>query len=140
MRASESPQGTVPSSLMVTSYRPDIVIHNVINNTVALLELTCPLDSAQHLEAARDRKQSKWEYLQILSELGRLGIFSLYDTIELSVLGHYLPSTLSSLHKTVHQSVSKLSCRKVLDKAAGFSISASQRIFLARERLEWTHI
>ena len=143
MRASESPQETVPSSLMVTSYRPDIVIHNVINNTVALLELTCPLDSAQHLEAARDRKQSKREYLQILSELDRLGIFSLYDTIELSVLGHYLPSALSSLHRTVnffHQSVSKSSCRKVLDKAAGFSISASQRIFLARERLEWTHI
>ena len=56
MRASESPQGTIPSLLMVTSYRPDIVIHNVTSNSVALLELTCPLDSMQHLESARDHK------------------------------------------------------------------------------------
>ena len=79
---------------MVTSYCPDIAIHNIINNAVALLELPCPLDCTQHLEAARDRKQSKQEYLQICQS-------SLYDTIELSVLGHYLCSTLS-LHKTVN--------------------------------------
>ena len=68
---------------------------------MALLELTCPLDSMQHLEAARNRKQSKEEYLQILPELDRLGFLSHYDTIDLSVLGHYLPSTLTSLHNTV---------------------------------------
>ena len=50
------PQGTVPISLMVISYRPDIVIHHVTSNSIALLELTCPLDSNQHLEAARDHK------------------------------------------------------------------------------------
>ena len=105
MRASESPQGTIPSSLMVTSYRPDIVIHNVTCNSVALLELTCPLDSMQHLESARDRKQSKEEYLQILSELDRMGVPSHYDTIELSVLGHYLPSTLTSLHSNLTFSI-----------------------------------
>jgi len=142
MRASESPQGTVPISLMVTSYRPDIVIYHITSNSIALLELTCPLDSTQHLEAARDRKQSKLEYLRILSEFDRLGIPSIYDTVEMSVLGHYLPSTLTSLHKTVNffnQSVSKSLCRNLLDKAAGCSISASQRIFLARSCLEWTH-
>jgi len=61
---------------------------------VALFELTCPL---QHLESARDHKQLKEEYLQILSELDRLGVSSQYDTIEISVLGHYLPSLLSAL-------------------------------------------
>ena len=74
MRASESPQGTIPSSLMVTSYCPDIVIHNITCNSVALLELTCPLDSMQYLESARGHKQSKEEYLQILSELDRMGV------------------------------------------------------------------
>ena len=63
--ASESPQVTILSLLMVTPYRPDIVIHNETCNSVALLELT---DSMPHLEAARDRKQSKEEYLQILAE------------------------------------------------------------------------
>jgi len=123
MRASESPQGTVPISLMVTSYRPDIVFHHVTSNSITLLELTCPLDSNQHLEAAKDRKLSKQEYLQILSELDRLGIPSNYDTVEISVLGHYLPSTLTLLDKSVNffnQSVSKSLCRKLLDEAAGF--------------------
>ena len=84
---------------MVTSYCPDIVIHHVTSNSIALLELTYPLDSNQHLEAARDCKQSKQEYLQILSEFDHLGIPSNYDAVEISVLGHYLPSTQTSLHK-----------------------------------------
>ena len=73
MRASDSPQTTIPPSLLITPYRPDIVIYNQINNSVALLELTCPLDSVHHLESARERKQGKTEYQQILSEFDRLG-------------------------------------------------------------------
>jgi len=45
-----------------------------------LLELIFPLDSTQLLEAARDHKQSKEEYLQILSKLDRLGISSIHMT------------------------------------------------------------
>ena len=35
---------------------------------------TCPLDSACHLEAIRDRKQGKTEYLEIVSEFQHVGI------------------------------------------------------------------
>ena len=38
MRASKSLQGTFPSSLMVTHYSLDIVIHYVTCNSVALIE------------------------------------------------------------------------------------------------------
>ena len=142
MRASESPQGTIPPSLIVTPYRPDIVIYNETSDSVAFLELTCPLDSVYHLESARDRKQSKEEYHLLLSELERIGVSCCYGTIELSVLGHYLQSSLSSLYNTVtffQQSISRSQCRKILDEAAGLSISASRRIFLARNCLEWTY-
>ena len=90
MRASDSPQTTIPPLLLITPYPPDIVIYNQINNSVALLELTCPLESVHHLESARKRKQRKTEYQQILSEFDRLGIPCFYYTIELSVLGHYI--------------------------------------------------
>ena len=128
---------------MVTFYLLDIVIHNVTCNSVAsrALELTCSLDSTQHLESARDRRQSKEEYLHILSELDCMGVPSHYDTIELSVLGHYLPSTLTSLHSTFnffHQVISKSMCRKLLDNAVGFSVLALREIFLARNCVEWT--
>jgi len=93
MYASMSPQATIPPSLIVTLHRPDIVIHNESTNTVVLLELTCPLE---HLESARDQKQTKTECLLILSELDRLRTPCYYNTIEISVLGHYLQSSLSS--------------------------------------------
>ena len=43
------------------------------------------------IDTAREYKQRKTEYQQILSEFDRLGIPCSYYTIELSVLGHYLP-------------------------------------------------
>ena len=46
--------------------RPGIVVYNSETSSVALLELTCPLDSEHHIEAARSRKQNKTEYLQNL--------------------------------------------------------------------------
>ena len=143
MYASMSPQAIIPPSLIVTPYRPDIVIHNESTNTVVLLELTCPLDSIQHLESARDRKQTKEDYLQILSELDRLGTPCYYNTIEISVLGHYLQSSLSSVCNAlnfIQQAIviSRSQCRKLLDEAAGLSVSSSRRIFLARNCAEWS--
>ena len=47
------------------------VEHCGIQLSIALLELMCPLDSVHHLESARNKKQSKFEYL---AELGRQSI------------------------------------------------------------------
>ena len=52
--------------LLITPYWPDIVIYNGINNFVVLIELTCNLDSIHNIESARDHKQGKKEYQQIL--------------------------------------------------------------------------
>ena len=141
MRASDSPQTTIPPSLLITHYCPDIVIYNQMNNSVALLELTCPLDSVHHLESARERKQKKTEYQQILSEF--VGILCSYYTIELSVLGHYLPSSLSSFQNCVNFIQNEITmtcsnCRRIFDLAAVVSISSSRRIFMAKDCTEWS--
>ena len=62
-RACEAPQATIPTSILITPYHPDIVVYNSQVHSVTMLELTCPLDSAHHLESARNRKQSKVEYI-----------------------------------------------------------------------------
>jgi len=66
---------------------------------------------------------------------------SYYNTIEISVLGHYLQSSLSSLCNAFSfiQAIvlSRSWCRKILDEAAELSISVSRRIFLARNCVEW---
>ena len=131
MRASDSPQTTISPLLLITPYRPDIVIYNRMNNSMALLELTCPLDTVHHLESARERKQRKTEYQQILSEFDRLEILCSYYTIELSVLGHYLPSSLSSFQNCVNFiqneiTMTRSNCRKIFDLAAVASISSSR--------------
>ena len=53
MWAGDSPQTTIPPSLLITSHYPDIVVYNKKNNSVALLQLTFPLGSIHHLESAR---------------------------------------------------------------------------------------
>ena len=79
------------------SYHPDIVIYNSQSPTITLLELTCPLDSAQHniIQAAQNKKQKKVEYLQLLAEFDRRIIPNYYETIEISVLSHYQLSTIT---------------------------------------------
>jgi len=63
--ASDCPQSTIPPPVLVT---PDLVIYNRSNSSLAMQELTCPLDSSENLRSARERKQGKKEYLEIQSE------------------------------------------------------------------------
>ena len=138
-RSCESPPATLPTSIMVTPYRPDIVIHNTDTSTVALLELTCPLDSDYHLEAARSCKQSKLEYQQILAELD---FPNSYETLEVSVLGHYQRFAVENIRfllRFIHSALPlpKAVVQRMLDLAAKKSISTSQRIFMARSSSEW---
>ena len=141
-RSYESPPATVPTDVMVTTYHPDIVIYNSNTSAVALLELTCPLDSEHHLEAARSRKQGKLEYQQLLAELDRLDFSNYYETLEVSVLGHYQKSSVKNILNVLHfihsdLSPAKVSVRQMLDTAAMKCISASQRIFMSRKCSEW---
>ena len=80
LQASVSPPATIPPEVMVTSYRPDLVFYNTATNPIALLELTCPLDSEHHPQSARLRKQNKVEYQQLLAELDRLNVSNYYET------------------------------------------------------------
>jgi len=63
--------------------------------------------------------------------------------VEVSVLGHYLPDSVNALKDVPsfmdeHLLLSKASVRVALNKMAGASISASQRIFFGRNSKEWT--
>ena len=55
------------------------------------------LDSIHHIQSARSRKQNKTDYLQLLAEFDRLNIANYYETIEITVLGHYQVSSIQNL-------------------------------------------
>ena len=78
-------------------------------------------------------KQNKAEYLQLLAEFDRLNIANYYDTIKITVLGHFLVSSIRNLSNLLNfVQISKNAIKAWLDAAAFASISASHRIFLAR--------
>ena len=139
-RACEAPQATIPASILITPYSPDIVVYNSQVHCVAMLELTCPLDSVHHLKSAHNRKQSKVEYLQLFAEFDRLNIKSHYETIEISALGHYQPASIGNIQNFIQFSncnTPKLAIRQCLDDAANHSILVFKRIFLAQNCKEW---
>ena len=110
--------------------------------SVTLLELTCPLDSGQHIQAARDRKQNKVEYLQLLAELDRLNISNYYETIEITVLGHCHLSTIKNMLNLIiyvypEVEPSRFSIKGHQDAAASACMLASRRIFLSKDCREW---
>ena len=114
-----------------------------------MLGVTCYISNALHniLESARNRKQSKVEYLQLLAEFDRLSISSYYETqaIEISALGHYQPTSIGNYLNFIKFSnptitIPKSTVRKCLDDAAYQSILASERIFLARNNKEWLDV
>ena len=49
-----------------------IVVYNSGKPSVALLELTYPLDSEHNIQSAKFRKQNKAEYHQLLAEFDHL--------------------------------------------------------------------
>ena len=127
--ADNAPQTTIPTNLPITSYHPDIVIHNSQSPSITLFELTCPLDSSAHIQAAQSRKQNKVEYLQLLAKFNCLNIANYYDTIEISVLGHYQLSSIKdllNLSNFVHPELntSKGFIKKCLDDAASATAAA----------------
>ena len=93
MRASDCPQSTIPPFLLITPYRPDLVIFNKSNNSVAMLELTCPLDSVQNLESAMKHKQGERNTKKYSLSLIDWEFAVFYSTIELAKCIRSLPIT-----------------------------------------------
>ena len=111
-------------------------------SSILLFELTCPLDSAHHLEQARSCKQNKVEYHQILTELDRLNVTNFYETLEISVLGHYRQFSATKTYNVLHFidkdiNITKSLVRQMLDDASKICMTMSQRIFMARDCREW---
>ena len=85
------------------------------------------------MQSAREQKQNKVECLQLLAELDRLNICNFYETLKVSVLGHYHRFCVKNLLHFIHQDtpVSKSVLQQTLDDASQLCVTALQRIFLA---------
>ena len=72
----------------------------------------------------------------------QLQIPNYYETIEISVLGHYLPSSIQNIKNSIDfvqlSVATKSSIRQILDNAARQCMTCLQKIFLARNCSDWS--
>ena len=101
-RFNDSPPDTIPSTVLFTPYRPDVVIYSKQSSFIGIIKLSCPLDSIQHIESACNRKLVKPEYMQLMVELDRLNVSHCYRTVEVSVLGHFQSSSIIAIKDMVN--------------------------------------
>ena len=90
---------------------------------MALLNLTCPLDSDHHLESPRYHKQNKVDYQQMLAELGQLDFPYYYETLEASDSVKNVLNLLHFIHPDV--SIPRATVQQILHTAARKCVSAS---------------
>ena len=84
------------------------------------------------------RKQNKPNYLQFLAHLQ---ISNYYETVEISVLRHYHPSSIQNIKRLtdfIQPSVTSTSTiSQILDSAARISVISFQKIFMAQNCCIW---
>ena len=111
--SANNPQGTIPESILIISFHPDIIIIEQKDATqeVALIELTIPHNSIDGMIGARERKSAKELYHQALSDLENKGFFEELYTIEIwnsQTLASYSTSLTSKGTSFLNKKRSKL--------------------------------
>ena len=76
-RASDAPLATIPTNIISTSSRPDLVLH--CGSEINLLELTVCSNTVEGFSGARARKQSKQVYIELVGDLEASGYSTTYD-------------------------------------------------------------
>ena len=129
-RYSDSPPATVPSSLVVTTATPDIVI--VEADEIKMLELTICINTQSGFENSHVRKQSKSHYIALANDLDAAGYSSDLMTLEVGSLGHFTKDAINSLQYTV-PAISKAVANFILLELAKITILCSFQLFQARQ-------
>jgi len=75
--------------------------------------------------------------MQLVVEFDRLQISNHYETLEISVLGHYQPSSFLNIFIKL-SAASEANIRHVLDSAAKISRTCSKKIFMVRNCRVWS--
>ena len=125
----KAPPLTVPVSLVPTAARPDIVI--IQGKDVQLLELTVPIHTKDGLQAARERKQTKPNYIALINDLEAMGFSANLDTLEVGSLGHFDKEAIATLH-AILPNLTRSRISRLLLELSKIAVGCSSLIFHAR--------
>ena len=123
----------MPVSLVPTAARPDIVI--IQGKDVQLLELTVPINTKDGVQAARERKQTKPNYIALINDLETMGFSANLDTLEVGSLGHFHKEAIATLH-AILPNLTRNGISRLLLELSKITVGCSH-IFHARRSATW---
>ena len=127
---------TVPTDILVTSQKPDLVIIDRALKKIVLVELTVPFDI--NVKSAHERKNKRYENL--IQDLNCAGYQSSCLAIEVGARGFISKENqlrISDLFRFVGQTMNKKDSNSFLDKLKKTVIIASYVIFYSKFEQSW---
>ena len=100
------------------------------------MELTLPFKTLNSLYTAKQRKLDKVHYQMLRNDLEAQGWRTKFVTIEISAIGHYLPTTASCIKNVFHLASNKLHAN-YLTVLLRLLFPSHTFILLARKKLIW---
>ena len=121
----------MPTEVVVTNARPDLVLMDTEAKTIELYELTSCADKAENIRKARERKIHR--YSRLVLDMEAAGWKASITPIQVCALGNIDTES----RKTFAKLLGKRSSRKTCKKLARIAIGASYVIFNRRREPEW---
>ena len=122
----------MPTDILITNLKPDIVISNYETKSVTLVELTVPFD--ENILAANTRKKKRYETL--INDIQEKGFTVKLYAIEISSRGYISPDNLKRL-KSLMNSISAKQFREFRLSLQKIAIICSYCIFYSKFERGW---
>ncbi len=123
---------TIPTDILITNLKPDIVLVNYESKSVTLIELTIPYDD--NILAANERKKKRYD--QLINDIEEKGFSTNFYAIEISSRGYISSENQQRLKKIINfPNASQF--RKFRLSLQKISIVCSYCIFYSKFEKEW---
>ena len=126
--------GTIPPNILVTAFKPDIVIVSQTSQEVVVLELTCPWDS----NIARSHNYKSEKYAPLIADLSQTRVVSFF-AIEVSARGQISKDNRSRLTSFLLKCCSgpRSLTKSLLNISSKSALLSSYSLFCARMEPTW---
>ena len=129
---------TIPTDILVTSQKPDIVIVNKSDKSVFIIELTIPFD--RNIDDARKRKEKRYENLN--DDICKAGFSSHLYTIEIGSRGFVSSRNMKTIKDILNivtpEQLKSKDFKNVIKDLEKIAIISSYITFHSKYEQSWT--
>ena len=126
--------GTIPPHVLVTAFKPDIVVINRLSQEVIVFELTCPWDA----NIIRSHTLKSEKYAPLIADLSQRHVVSFY-AVEVSARGQISKDNRSRLKSLLLKccNAPRAALKSLITVSSKAALLSSYSIFCARGEPTW---